>query len=101
MAREMRGRVEAELFNDWKLGTRSAFEIGRLLAALLDYLDERLRICDDRLALVKANAEEAAQRLVANAEKWAGMGFLSKSLLGTPDSLLDAHAVQLQELFVC
>ena len=100
MAREIRSRVEAELFNDWKLGTRSAFEIGRLLAALLDYLDERLRICDDRLARVKANAEEAAQRLFANAEKWAGMGFLSKSVLGTPDSLLDAHAVQLQELFV-
>ena len=44
--------------------------------------------------------EEAQLRVQGNAKKWADMGIFSKHLLGTPDSLLDAHGVYLQDLYV-
>jgi hypothetical protein len=99
MAREIRMRVEQELVNEWKVGAKSTWDVSRLLVALIEKLDERLKACDDKIARAR-NAEEEAQTLVlANARKWADMGLLSK-VLGTPDSLLDAHGVHLQEMYV-
>ena len=38
--------------------------------------------------------------MLGNLQKWSGMGLLSRHLLGTPDSLLDAQGVHLQEMYV-
>ena len=100
MAREVRNRIEQELVNEWKVGAKSAWDVSRLLIALGETLDERLKACDDNIVRAR-NAEEQAQaRVLGNAQKWSGMSLLSKHLLGTPDSLLDAHGVYLQEMYV-
>ncbi len=100
MAREIRGRVEQELMNDWKVGAKSAWDVSRLLIALTEHLDERLKACDDSVVRARNAEEQAQSRVLGNAQKWAGMNLLSKHLLGTPDSLLDAHGVHLQEMYV-
>ena len=100
MAREIRTRIEQELMNEWKVGAKSAWDVSRLLIGLIEHLDERLKACGENLVRVR-NAEEQAQLQVqANARKWSGMGLLSKHLLGAPDSLLDAHGVHLQDMYV-
>jgi hypothetical protein len=100
MAREIRVRIEQELVNEWGVGSRSTWDIARLLIALLENLEERLKNCDGQISRVRAADEEAQTRVFGNAQKWSGMGLLSKHLLGTPDSLLDAHGVYLQEMYV-
>ena len=100
MAREIRARIELELANEWQVGVKSAWDVSRLLIALLESLDERLKACDEQVARARHAEEQAQSRVLGNAQKWAGMGLLSRHVLGTPDSLLDAHGVFLQEMYV-
>ena len=100
MAREIRTRIELELANEWQVGVKSAWDVSRLLIALLESLDERLKACDEQVARARHAEEQAQSRVLGNAQKWAGMGLLSRHVLGTPDSLLDAHGVFLQEMYV-
>ena len=100
MAREIRTRIEQELINEWKVGAKSAWDVSRLLIALTETLDERLKACDDNVVRARNAEEQAQSRVLGNLQKWSGMSLLSKHLLGTPDSLLDAHGVHLQEMYV-
>lgn len=99
-AREIRRRVELEMFSEWKNGIKSAYDISRLLSALLDSLDERRKLVDEKVAQMKVNEEGAANRVRINNGNWAGMGFLQKTVFGKPDSLLDAQAESLQEQYI-
>lgn len=99
-SREIRQRIELEMFSEWKNGIKSAFDISRLLSALLDLLDEQRKLVDDKVAQMKGNEEQAANRVRINNQAWAGMGFLQKTVFGKPDSLLDAQGETLQEQYI-
>ena len=99
-AHEIRRRIETELFSEWKNGIKSTYDVARLLSALLDSLDERRKLIDDKVTQTKTNEEGAANRVRVNNAAWAGMGFLQKAVFGKPDSLLDAQAESLQELYI-
>jgi hypothetical protein len=98
--REIRQRIEDDLFTDWKNGAKSAQDVGRVLAALLESMGERRRLLDDKYTQLKASEEGAAHQVQANNEKWAQMGFLKKNVLGKPDSLLDAQGQALMEYYI-
>ena len=99
MAQQVRACVEQELMDEWKVGARSAWDVSRLLVALGAWLDEKLKQCDEQVNRARKAEEDALVRVQLNAKKWADMGVFSKHLLGTPDSLLDAHGVFLQDLY--
>ena len=99
MAREVRGRVERELFDDWRNGVRSASEVAKLLAALQGALQERLLGVDDVVFRLQAEAENAREQIAANAKKWASTGLLGK-LIGSRNELFDTHGIYSQELYV-
>jgi len=99
-AREIRRRIEEEMFNEWKNGVKSAFDVSRLLAALLDAVDERRKLVDDKITQAKENEEAAANRVRVNNQEWAHMGLLQKTVFGKPDSLLDAQAEALEEQYI-
>lgn len=99
IAREIANRIERELANDWRIGARGLDACTRLVAAVIELLDERHAQLGERIARARAGEDEAQTRLNQNARDWAGMGVFAK-LTGTPASLLDAHAVYLQELYV-
>ena len=99
-SREIRRRIEEEMFAEWKNGVKSAFDVSRLLAALLDAIDERRKLVDDKITQMKDNEETAGNRVRVNNQEWAHMGFLQKAVLGKPDSLLDAQAEALQEQYI-
>ncbi len=99
IAREIRNRIERELCNEWRIGARGIEECARLLASLIAYLDERLSGIGERLAKARAAEDEAAARLQQNSRRWSEMNLFAK-LAGSPASLLDSHAVYLQELYV-
>jgi hypothetical protein len=97
--REIRRRIEDDLFNDWKNGVKSVNDISRLLAALLESINDRRRLLDDKITGVKDSEEQAANQVKANSLKWANMSILGK-MIGQPDSLLDAQGEALQELYI-
>lgn len=99
-AREIRRHVEEEAFNEWKSGTKSAQDVSRLLGALLDAMDERRKLVDDKITQMKDNEEAAGNRVRMNNQEWSRMGLLQKTVLGKPDSLLDAQAEALQEQYI-
>ena len=99
MAREVRGRVERELFDDWRNGTRSAAEVAKLLSALQATLNEGMLAVDDSVVKLNAEADAAREQLLANAKKWAALGLFGK-LVGGRDSLFDTHGIYLQEFYV-
>lgn len=97
--KEIRHRIEDDLFSEWKNGVKSTYDISRLLGALIDATEERLKAFDDRITQAKDNEEDAANRVKINNETWARMGFISKAV-GKPDSLLDAQGEALLEQYI-
>jgi hypothetical protein len=99
MAREVRGRVERELFDDWRNGVRSAAEVAKVLGALQGAVAERLLAIDDTVLKLQAEAEQSREQIAANAKKWANTGLVAQ-LLGQRNQLFDTHAIYMQELYV-
>ncbi len=97
--REIRRRVEDDLFADWKNGVRSITETSRVLAALFESLDDRRRQLDDKITAAKENEESAANRVRVNNDAWAHMGVIQKAI-GRPNSLLDAQGEAFQEQYI-
>ena len=98
--REIRRRIEEDLFTEWKNGVKSVYDVSRLLSALLESIDERRKLLDDKITAAKDNEESAGNRVRLDNQEWAHMGLLSK-VIGKPDSLLDAQGEALQEQYIC
>jgi len=97
-ARELRSRIERDLFADWVNGTRSMQDTARLLAALLAALEERGRLYDDRLQKLQDSVREAQARVQATGVQWSQVGVF-KALLGKRSDLFNLQAQNLTQLF--
>jgi hypothetical protein len=96
---EIRRRVEADLFAEWKNGVRSTYDVSRLLAALIEYTEERLKTMDDKIVQAKNNEEEASNKVKVNDQQWAQIGIFGK-MVGKPENILNAQGDALFELYV-
>jgi len=96
--RELRRRVESELFDEWKNGVKSMQDITRCLAALSAALEERLLAADDRITRAKTAAVAGEQKVAANRVQYSQVGLFSQ-MLGKRRSLLDAEGEALRELY--
>jgi hypothetical protein len=97
--REVRGRVEADLFQDWVNGAQSMFDISRLLQALTQSLEERLSTVDDKIARMKDNEGQAQGKVSANAAEYSKLGALSITM-GKHKNLLNAQGECMQQLYI-
>ena len=97
--KELRHRVEEELFQEWHNGAKSMHDQSRCVTALISSLEERSRIADDKIAKAKTNVENAEQKVAANRNEWAKVGVLSH-MLGRRRKLLDTHGELLRELYL-
>jgi len=91
--REIRGRIETNLFGEWKQGVRSMLDISRLLSAMVDSLDERFKAMDDRIARQgegSSEFDENAKRVKKNREEWVKPGYFA-DLRGKYDEILRAQ----------
>jgi len=93
--REIRGRIETDLFEEWKNGAKSMHDISRLLAALLNAIEDRINGMDDKIAKLSEESDryrENESQISSNRNKWAKMGRLSVILLSKHKKLLSAQA---------
>ena len=98
-AREIRRRIESDLLEEWKNGVKSLHDIARLVDALVNALDERLKNVDTRIMRAKENEEGTVKKVTANRADWAKVGILSQ-MLGKRRSLLDAQAECLRDMYI-
>lgn len=96
--KEIRKRIESELYQQWTVGEKSMYDVSRYLAVLLEYLEERISIADERVSRAKTNTANSQDKVTANRQEWAKVGLLSQ-VLGKRKSLLDAQAECLRELY--
>ncbi len=92
--REIRNRIENDLFAEWKNGVKSMHDLSRLLAALIASIEERLKGMDDRIAKLGEETEawkENEAKITENRKQWAKPGFFS-TMLGKRDEILKAQA---------
>jgi hypothetical protein len=98
-ARDLRGRIERELFQEWANGVRSMQDTSRLVVALLSYLDERSAQFDDRLQKLQDNIREVQGKLQATGIQWSQVGIV-KAMLGKRTDLFNAQAETLTQLYI-
>ena len=100
MARCVRTAIERDVFSDWKTGTKSTAEIDRLLAALLESLEERLGLMNGRIES-NSNATQHHLQKIAEIERRLGdMGLFGKAIGKTADYFVEGSA-SVQEALVC
>jgi hypothetical protein len=94
-AKEIRGRIEADLFEEWKNGAKSMHDISRLVTALLGMMEERINGMDDKISKTGEESERYRQNeteLAAIRQEWAKMGKLSILVFSKHKRLLSAVA---------
>ncbi len=79
----IRHLIETDLITDWKNGVRSASELSKLVATLLDSTGERLKTMDDKVVQMRSSEEQAANRVEANNQEWSHMSLVGR-LIGKP-----------------
>ncbi len=97
-ARELRSRIERELFQDWANGTRSMQDTGRLLSALLASLEERGHLFDDRLQKLQSALLEAQGHVKATGVEWSEISWIS-GMMGKRTDLFNAQAQHLTQMY--
>jgi hypothetical protein len=97
--REIRRKLEAELFEEWRTGVKSMHDISRELDALLLALDERLANSETKQVRAKENEALAQKKVEANRREWRHVGFIGK-VFGKYDTILNAHSECLRDLYI-
>ena len=96
---QIRRRIETELFEEWRTGQKSMYDIAREVEALLGVLNDRMDDLDRRAAKSHENAEGAEGRVKTNRNDWDKIGLLSAAF-GRRKTLLNAHSNHLSELYI-
>jgi hypothetical protein len=77
MARYIVKNIERELFDKWREGTYSVSEIGDLLSALRDELEERKKKLESKRAQTNQIIQDDSNGLANIRDEWADLGLIS------------------------
>jgi hypothetical protein len=99
LANEIVYGIQKELFSEWQNGTKSLFDIKRLIDTLIDNLHKRFSEIDDKIVRNQQNEEKEIAVALENEKTWSKIGILS-SMIGKKEKLLDAQAVVFESLYI-
>lgn len=99
MAEEIRNLIERGLLEQWKNGSRSLQEIGKIIEALSDWLQEKITQVDTRVAKSDSQLEELRDQVASNLNSWASLGLFGKAL-GKRENIFERQSVLLQSLYI-
>lgn len=102
IARHVVENIESDLFDQWKSGesNRSIHDCVDILDALLNYLDKRKGIMEDkRVDLIDREVQEQA-KLDDNKAVWARIGVFSAFFMGKRKSTFEAVSNNLEKIYI-
>jgi DNA-directed RNA polymerase subunit F len=94
MAKEIRQKIEEELFTDWKNGSKSIHELVELVSALLSSLKGRKKGINTQRLTRDHQVREAAKQVDLLKHKWATRGMFTNTT-----QLLDKQVLNLKDLY--
>jgi len=97
-ARDLRSRIEQDLFQEWVNGARSMQDTSRLVTALLASIDEYGRNLDDRTQKLQEAVRDTQARVQATGLEWSHINLLN-AVLGRRSDLFNAQALNLTQLY--
>ncbi|MBF0118522.1 MAG: tubulin-like doman-containing protein [Desulfobacterales bacterium] len=99
IAKELRKKIELELFDELRNGVKSINDITRLIDAIISYNAERLNIIDDKMMKLKNQEQVIQEKVNANYNEWTRVGFI-RSAFGKHDKIFDSQAISLCDLYM-
>ena len=96
-AREIRKRIEMDLFERWKLGEDSVTDSERILDTLLKHLAHRTAKLDQRIAEARNEEKKGGERMRQAEAKWRDIGILSEWLTSKPAQILGDFTASLSD----
>jgi hypothetical protein len=100
MARHIGRHVEKELFGRWRAGTSSLIQLRQFTDALIDLMEERLAIFQERIAKAPAALLALQNRNTELMRDFNGVGFLGKYLTDKRSSLFSDISLIHQDLYI-
>jgi hypothetical protein len=103
-AREIRKRLEADLWTQWVNGSWSMFDISRLLGELRHFLEDKLNVCERQITKFRALVEDGkaksaiAAKIRENNVTWAKIGPISAAF-GKRKNIIQAQAECFKEYY--
>lgn len=99
MAKEIRRLIEKDLLEQWKNGSRSLHDIGKIIDALSIWLQEKIEHNDTRIAKTDSQLDELRSQVARNLNDWASLGVLGKTF-GRRDNIFERQSLLLQSLYI-
>ncbi len=99
-AREIRGKVEADLFNRWKTGEDSINDSDRILKELLEHLKAEKKKVHDAIAIVHKAETDSADLMDDNEVQWAKIGWITDAMTNKSGKVYSAYAISLRDYYV-
>lgn len=90
-AREIRKKVETDLFERWKQGEDSVSDTEKILDTLIKHLDERKVKFDQQKEAAVKQEKKAAERIREIETKWARMGIFVELITNQPVKYLEEY----------
>ena len=99
-SREIRNKIEADLFDRWKTGEDSIHDTVRILDALIEHLASRKLNIDQSIAGERKNFEEAENRISGNEKEWSKIGWLTEMLGSKGKKIFEAYTNALKDHYI-
>jgi len=98
-AREIRAKIESDLFDRWKTGEDSVHDTTRIVEELLNHLRGRRQNIDQYIAAEHATEEEAQTKLVQINVEWSKLGGIS-NLMGKGKKVFENFTNTQKEFYI-
>lgn len=95
-AKEIRGIIENEIFDNWTNAQMSIYEANKLLDALLLDIETRIKEIENKLSISREKEESNSQQIISLRSQWSHTGIIG-GFLGKKDRLFDEFAIILLE----
>jgi len=98
-AREIRAKIESDLFDRWKTGEDSVNDTTRIVEELLNHLRGRRQNIDQYVAAEHAAEEEAEAKLAKIDGEWSKLGVIS-NLMGKANKVFENFTNAQKEFYI-
>lgn len=99
MAKEIRHKIEAELFDKWKDGELSIVELQKVSKLLCERINDLKKELEEKSKEEKDNLAAWDQDRQDNVSDWGDMGYIKLKVLGKADQLFGDHQRILEEYY--
>lgn len=99
-AREIRRRVEIDLFERWRLGEDSVSDTERLIDVLMTQLQNRKQSFEGQISQARADEKKAEQSLAESDLTWRSKGIFTERFTNKSVQILSAYTAALVDKYV-